>query len=238
MLPSLISKNIIRFTLNSGKSEIEDLLAVEKEIVIHLKDKIFSLSGTPNHIKELVLGFLITQNLIEKSTFPESIEIEESSEKILVKVRTLKKLEILNPLTQEEKDLKIEASKLLELFKTFVEASKLFEITGGTHSACLAEEKKILFFVEDIRRHNTMDKVIGWAYLNKISLKDKMLFISSRISSEIVKKAMQAKIPLIASRGAPTSLAVNLAEKNEITLIGFLREKRFNLYTHPQRVIF
>lgn len=236
--PLILKKKIIKFTLGSGKEEMEDLLALEKEIVLKLNNtKIYYLSGTPSYLKELALGFLLTQGLVKDLTFLKNLKIKEDLEKTLVEIKLFKEQSKFD-FSIEKSNFKISALKLLELFGEFVKSSKLFEITGCTHSAALADDNRLLFSVEDVRRHNAIDKVIGWAYLNGITLYDKMLFISSRISSEIVKKALKMGFPLIVSRGAPTSLAVKLADENDLTLIGFLREKRFNLYTHPQRIIF
>ncbi len=234
----LVSKNIIKYSLEKGKIEEQDFLAVEKEIFIYLNNKTYSFSGTPTHIKELVLGFLISKNLIENSTLLKKLEYKETSDKILTKVELIKVDQILNEDTSKKKEFNIRSKKLLELFKNFLQTSELFKITGCTHSAALADNEKIWVLVEDIRRHNVMNKILGWAYLNKILLSNKMLFISSRVSSEMIEIAVKKGIPLVASRGAPTSLAVKLAEENGLTLIGFLRENRFNLYTHPKRVIF
>lgn len=111
-----------------------------------------------------------------------------------------------------------------------------FRLTGGTHSAALGDQGKLLTRYEDIGRHNAVDKVFGYAYLNQIPLDDKCLILSGRIASEILLKAARRHIPLVISRSAATGLAVDLAEEMGITLVGFTRGEKFNIYCHKERI--
>jgi len=134
--------------------------------------------------------------------------------------------------------LKINASALFNLFRHFQEKSILYRTTGCIHAAAIADENEILFIAEDVGRHNAVDKIIGWTLLNRVSFKGKIMLVSGRISSEMALKTAKWKIPLIVSRTAPTSLAIEFAEKAGLTLIGFLRGQRFNIYSHPERIVF
>jgi len=113
----------------------------------------------------------------------------------------------------------------------------VFTLTGGVHAAAISDGKNILFFSEDIGRHNAVDKVIGKTFLNGINFSITILLSSGRISLEIVKKAITAGIPVVLSRSAPTSLAIQTASVKNLTLIGFLRGKRFNIYSGYERTL-
>ncbi len=114
----------------------------------------------------------------------------------------------------------------------------LFDVTGGLHAAGLFDSAGTLLAVrEDVGRHNALDKLIGWALLDgKLPLHDHIILVSGRVSFELVQKALAAGVPIICAISAPSSLAVSLATEFGMTLIGFLRGERFNLYTGPNRV--
>jgi FdhD protein len=137
-----------------------------------------------------------------------------------------------------ESQFRITRSALVGLPDVLRTEQAVFETTGGVHAAaCFTADGVLLVLREDIGRHNALDKVIGWAALShRIPLSDVILLVSGRVSFEIVQKAASAGIPVIGAVSAPSSLAVQTAERLGITVIGFLRGDRFNVYSHPARV--
>jgi len=258
MEPS-IKKRIKKYSAGAF-SQIEDDIAIEKRLRIFIRDKeIISFFCSPSMIKELVVGFAMSEGLFEgKGRFcPEDIVIEDGSfnnNEIKAHLLLEAKLDIpsvtitsgcakgvsffpavgIRPI---EDGISIRPEPIFDLFRKFQQRSTLYKLTGGVHSAALSDGKEIIAFAEDIGRHNAVDKIIGYSFLKGIPTKGKILLSSGRLSSEIAYKTARASIPILVSRTAPTTLAIEIAEKNNLTIIGFLRGSRFTIYSHPQRVI-
>ena len=214
---------------------------------------------TPGNDDELAVGYLFNEGIIiDPASSIQSIEhIRTDSNKIevVLKENILPNLEgadrrsfvssscgvcgkteidyIESPFNAAGKPMTISKDILLGLQDTLREKQSVFEETGGIHAAALFTPNGNLILVrEDVGRHNALDKVIGNALLSGLCpLEQTILLLSGRASYELIQKASMAGIRIIASVGAPSSLAVSLAREMKITLIGFLRDGRFNIYT-------
>ena len=135
-------------------------------------------------------------------------------------------------------DFTVSPGTLIELPDRLRDRQSIFAHTGGLHGAALFDRSgRLLAAREDVGRHNAVDKLIGWALLEgRTPLSDSIVMVSGRIGFEIAQKCAAAGVPLLAAVSAPSSLAVDLATRFGMTLIGFLRDERFNVYTHPRRV--
>jgi FdhD protein len=151
--------------------------------------------------------------------------------------KTIASLEVRGAVSKSQ--WKVERGMLAGLPDQLREAQPTFAKTGGVHASGLfTPNGELVATREDVGRHNALDKLIGWALANgKIPLSDHLLLVSGRVSYEIVQKAVSASLPLIAAVGAPSSLAVELAERFNLTLVGFLRPETMNVYANPARVV-
>jgi FdhD protein len=140
--------------------------------------------------------------------------------------------------TPIEDPVRVAASLLYQLPARMLEAQRVFASTGGLHAAALFDgHGEALVVREDIGRHNAVDKIVGWGLLDgRLPFAGCVLVVSGRASYEVLQKSVMAGIPIVASVSAPSSLAVDLAREFNVTLVGFLRGNRANIYTMPERI--
>ncbi len=142
------------------------------------------------------------------------------------------------PLEALENDIHVLPSTVLDLPKVMHAAQAVHQHAGGVHAAALYDSRgELIILCEDVGRHNAVDKGFGHCLLRGISLQDKMLLCSGRLSYEMVSKAIRMRLPILASVSAPTALAVQLADRFNLTVVGYLRGGRMTIYTHPQRIL-
>ena len=230
-----------------------------------MQKNIAVIMRTPGNDEELAAGFLFTEGVIKNKesiqeikhlSFDENRALVILHENIQPALVNLTKnfystsscgicgkasIEAIRTVSfyQDEKDtININASVLYHLQDNLNKQQVVFENTGGIHaSALFSLEGEFIMLREDVGRHNALDKIIGSALIaGQLPLRSNILFLSGRASFELVQKAAMAGIKIIAAVGAPSSLAVELAKEADITLIGFLRDGRFNLYSGYQRL--
>ncbi len=244
-------KRKIRKKEDKAFEEREDFVAVEKRLRVSLNRKeVISLYCTPLMIEELIIGLFFTEGILKK--IPSEGMSIKYGEDITVNIPVTKDIlteknrtaRCLGGITfnrkRKFKRIKSDFSIKIEVFKAiiseFQKKSELFRLTGCFHGAAISDSGKLIIFAEDIGRHNAVDKVIGYCLLKGIPFTEKIMLVSCRLSSEIISKCSRWGIPILASRAAPTDLAIAIAEQSGITLIGFMRGDSMNIYTNPQRL--
>jgi FdhD protein len=243
--------------LPGGRSE-QDQLAVEEPLEIRIGGEPVAVTmRTPGHDEELALGFLLSEGIPAVAARPtadlatNTIEVE-AREADLGRLRrnfytssscgvcgkgALEAVAVEAP--KVESALRLPVSLVAVLPDRLRAAQPAFAATGGLHATGLFDAGGELLCVrEDVGRHNAMDKVVGWAHgEGLLPLADKLLCVSGRLSFELVQKAAVAGCPVVVAVGAPSTLAVDLAQDRGITLCGFVRGGRVNVYSGPWRIV-
>ena len=239
----------------------EEPVVEEIPLTIYLNGKelvtMLAAAGEENY---LVIGFLATEGIIQKvedikilevDTGKGIIQVTTVSGEIAAEKMFLKRYltaccgkgrsafyfvnDILTAKTVAT-ELTITPDEAMQYSELLEEASETFRLTGGVHGGALAAGGKLICWSQDIGRHNVFDKLYGRCLLEGISTEDKVLVFSGRVSSEILLKVSKMNISVIIARSAPTSLAVDMADELGVTVIGFARGERLNIYSHPERV--
>ena len=250
-----VEVNLTRIKGNK-REEISDLVVRETTFTILLnKKKLVTLNCSPEKYKYLGLGFLYTSGILQKKEDIISLDINEKQGLMDIKIKGVSSSseDIINSnlrigsyqQSEEQKEtplsidtsLKISSNLVYSLIFEMQGRANLFKLTGGVHSCALADKNgSIILFSEDISRYNTIDKILGEALANGITTEDKIILTSCRITLGILRKIIIGKPPVIISRSAPTDRAIELAKRVGVTLVGFVRGKRMNIYTHPERI--
>jgi len=247
-------------SFKDNKRHLRDVLVRESAITIFYNGRqIATLLCTPVEIMELTIGFLFFQGIL--SHFEEIRCIWENPERGTVTVEGTAEDGTQEPFqrvlppgcnngmflfpAEEGRGSAISTAKIIlsshwisRLIGEFYRRSQLYLTTGGVHSCALANEGGIIIFKEDIGRHNALDKVAGKCVMEGIATRGSIILTTGRVSSVTIIKVKKMEATFLISRGAPTDLSVALAKKSGITLIGFCRGARMNIYSHPERIIF
>ena len=263
MKGNIITVPIRKINPDSDTPE-QDLVAVEEPLQIRLGDRDFAITmRTPGQDRELAAGFLFTEGVIQNPNQIRSITSDDRGAvtvelvprcrsrfrvaKFLRDVELRRMRQSLHRRIAKSADCtapphrvpKVDAAVIPQLPEKLRQSQPVFSHTGGLHGAGLFNAAGDLLAVrEDVGRHNAVDKLIGAMFLeSKTPLHENILMLSGRISFELVQKALMAGIPIVAAVGAPSSLAIETALHFGMTLIGFLRGPRYNVYAGADRLL-
>ena len=265
--PETVSIEIVHFEVGAVPQQRTDTLVREEPLEIRVRGQSIAVTmRTPGYDRELAAGFLLSEGIIHhrdeiveiapclESDSPENtlnvflapfVEIDfarltrhvfaSSSCGLCGKASIESVHQHFPPI---ESNVAITAEILVALPNRMRTAQQTFSQTGGLHAAAIFDlQGNLLVLREDAGRHNAVDKVFGWGFLeNKLPFDSHVLLVSGRASFEIVQKALAARIPIIAAVSAPSSLAVEFARESRQTLIGFLRGDTFNVYSCAERI--
>lgn len=257
--PAVVETDIVRIDGVSAETK-SDLVVAERAVTVMI-DKVgsYTIMCTPCDIEALAVGFIFSESIITSAKDIVSVTVKESNPDVVGIVvddpgrvsiqrnlivasscgmcgaRNIDKMMKDMPVCGDR--LMMAAEHVLRVVEKLKPLQQLFEATGGSHAAGIFDAKgDIIAFAEDIGRHSALDKAIGKCILSDLSTAGCGAVLSGRVSLEMVSKAARAGIELIAAVSAPSSFAIEAAEKFNITLCGFVRGTRFNIYSHPNRV--
>ncbi len=245
------------YRFKAGRFEaLEKGVVTERPLTILINgQELATMMSTPVKLDCLVVGFLSFEGIIQDLSEIASLEIHEEmgfAEVTLTKPFTPPTRRIFTsgcsggitfslalqqypPILSDEL---LRPEQVYPLMRQLFEACTLYTATRGVHGAALSDGEKLLIVAEDVGRHNALDKIMGEALLSQIPTRGRLLLSTGRISSEMLRKGAHMGTPFIISRTSPTSLAIEGAKQLGVTLIGYARGDGFNLYTHPERILY
>ena len=251
---------ILRLTKEGHSSSMEDVVVREFPVTIVLNnEELVTLLCSPKNLEYLAVGFLSSEGFLGSRDEIKKIMVDD--QRGVVRVETVGNKEVNSDVLfkrvissgcgrgasfysaadaasqKVESQVEISTDEVFTLVDKFQHGSQLYLATGGVHSAALCDRQSILVFMEDIGRHNALDKIFGECLLKDISTDDRIMITSGRISSEILHKVAKRGMPIIISVSQPTNLGVRIADNLGITLISSVRGRRMNVFTNNWRVV-
>ena len=254
---------ITRFDRSTGKFQnIMDYVAEEKPFYLLINTTFWAtILCSPTNLKELAVGHFLSEGIIKSTEEIEEVILKESESTCYVKLKPEIKVEDrvkisrlhariihsacgdsseyqnANKILKVKSNLKVKAQTIFDSVKQLNFKAEGYRRTGGFHAAAIYKVGgQLVALAEDVGRHNAVDKVIGMAALNKVDFGECFLALSGRMSGDVVFKAANVGLPIIASLAAALSSGISMAESADLTLVGFVRGKRFNIYTCPERI--
>ncbi|NYB50952.1 MAG: formate dehydrogenase accessory sulfurtransferase FdhD [Methanobacteriaceae archaeon] len=244
---SKLFKKISIIKVNQEAREVDDLVAMDTKMELLVNgEKLGKFYLSPDDLEDFTLGYLIDEKFIKTSDDILKIEFEPQSIQV-----TLKDYENMGEddlscydgwyhreqtIPSVKSDLKVKSEDILLAYDRLIEKAEVWSKTGGTHVAALVDETHFIVR-EDVSRHVAVDKVIGAGLKEGLNYSKSFLVCSGRIPPDRVVKLANVGIPIMVTKAAPTVEGLKIGEDAGITLIGFLRNGRFNIYTHPHRIV-
>ena len=228
---------------NEAITEISDKVIVESKLTIFYGDNCISLdSCSSTGLEYLAVGHLLTKGIIKYNDDLVNIRHPIGTSEIHIEINqpemhkdSCLKQQIQPSLSCESHPV-FTPGIICDIFFDLLKRSTLFKMTGGTHAAALCDNKGILLWHEDIGRHNAVDKIIGHAYFENVSLNNKMIALTGRINTEIIDKVVSVGVPIVSSKAPATDMAIKIALEKRITVIGFVRDHRMTVYSGSERI--
>ncbi|MEM7334611.1 MAG: formate dehydrogenase accessory sulfurtransferase FdhD [Chloroflexota bacterium] len=250
----------IQYVTINGKSptaiDVEGAIVDEEQVCISVNgEELATFMASPNNLDMMAIGFLANEGIIQTPKDIRQLHISKGGTCADVWLHDMnfekpRKFIItagcgggvtFDDLSQSheplESNLTATPEQVAHLMKQMHRGAQLYQKARGIHTAVLATTNEILLQVEDIGRHNCLDKLRGAALMTEVNTKDRIMLSSGRISSEMINKARRLGCPIVCSRTSPTSLSVKLAEAWNMTIIAYLRQDRMRIYTHPERIL-
>ena len=237
---------------DKGWSKISNQVPIEMALAIYVnQQELVTILCTPTNLNCLVLGFLYTEGIISGIGDVASMRVcEDESLADVMLSNPDYKLPKQRTLTsgcgggatyhiQSQKvdsDIVITTQEVLLLMKQLQKQMVLYQFCGGVHTSALSDTKNLLLVAEDLGRHNTLDKIQGECLLKNLSTRNKLLFTTGRVSSEMLLKAAKMQAPIVVSRHSTTESAISLARDLGITLVSNARGNRLSVYSHSERL--
>ena len=236
---------------NGRPTETKEKVVKDETVTLTINGNISrSMSAIEDSLEEFAVGYLVNENMVKSLKDIKSIEIDETKINVEIDDTLLKtnetvlcsdsaggwrsKIKEVNPV---ESDLQVSVHELIDRIEELKENAEIWQATGGTHVAGIVFEDQFVV-KEDVSRHVAVDKVIGYGILNGFDLNKSYVIYSGRIPADMVIKMTRAGVPILASNAAPANSGYNIAKKGNITLVGFLRGQRCNIYNNQNRILF
>ena len=231
----------------------------EKSLTIFLNNQeIVTLMSIGDHPKYLAIGYLLNQNMLKKSDKIKKVEIDKELSVVIVRTKRKTNYEnklkkkittsgcaigtIFGDIYDEIKNIKLKTSKkikhkwIYEISKKITLTPSLYLKAGAIHGCAIIQNNKPLIYMEDVGRHNAVDKIAGYMFLKKISSTNKIFYTTGRLTSEMVIKTIKMKIPILISRSGFTAWGVELAKGSNLTLIGRAKGRKYLVLSGEERI--